>query len=405
MTRSTALSQWAATVSTQLPHLSAPVASVLALWSFGLVMTQSCGLTTVAGFLAELLGQRENTVRQRLREWCWDAADKRGAQRRQLAVADSFGPLLRWVLRYWPADEKRLALAMDATTLGQLFTVLCISVVCRGCAVPVAWAIVPATAKGAWRPHWLALFQHLQGSLSAEWHVLVLADRGLYAAWLYQQIVQLGWHPYLRINPNGKFRQPDQAAWQPLSLLAPRLGSFWCGPVLCFKTQALACTLLVCWPAGQREPWLIVSDLAPAQANVGWYGLRSWIECGFKDIKRGGWQWQQTRMTDPARAGRLWLAIAVATLWVVSVGNAAASARPASQAEALPENHVARRRPSQRSRPRLFSCFRRGMLVIRAAFIAGAPQFCRRFQPEPWPTIRPPDTNDSAGPALPAPVD
>ena len=27
----------------------------------------------------------------------------------------------------------------------------------------------------------------------------------------------------------------------------------------------------------------------------------------------GGWQWQRTRMTDPARAARLWLAVAVAT--------------------------------------------------------------------------------------------
>jgi hypothetical protein len=53
------------------------------------------------------------------------------------------------VLRYWPSTEKRLALAMDATTLAQVSTVLTISVVYRGCAIPVAWVILPATAKGA----------------------------------------------------------------------------------------------------------------------------------------------------------------------------------------------------------------------------------------------------------------
>ncbi len=37
-------------------------------------------------------------------------------------------------------------------------------------------------------------------------------------------------------------------------------------------------------------------------------------------MKRGGGPWHQTKMTDPERAERLWLAIAVATLWVVSVG-------------------------------------------------------------------------------------
>ena len=38
-------------------------------------------------------------------------------------------------------------------------------------------------------------------------------------------------------------------------------------------------------------------------------------------LKRGGWQWQHTQMTDPARVARLWLALAVATLWMISVGS------------------------------------------------------------------------------------
>ena len=78
MTRPAGLSQWVETVSIHMPHLSKPVATVLALWSFGMVMTKSCGLTSVAAFLADLLQQQENTVRQRLREWYRDAEDKRG---------------------------------------------------------------------------------------------------------------------------------------------------------------------------------------------------------------------------------------------------------------------------------------------------------------------------------------
>jgi len=49
--------------------------------------------------------------------------------------------------------------------------------------------------------------------------------------------------------------------------------------------------------------------------------MRTWCEQGFKCTKRGGWQWQQTRMVDPARASRLWLALAVASLWVVTLGS------------------------------------------------------------------------------------
>ena len=139
MEEQTGLQSWMKTVGDQMPQLSQSQARVLALWSFGMVMTQSCGLTTVSVFLAALLEQKDNTVRQRLREWYKDGADKKGYQRDEIVVRTCFAPLLNWVLSWWSSDEKRLALAMDASTLGERFTVLAISVVYRGCAIPVAW--------------------------------------------------------------------------------------------------------------------------------------------------------------------------------------------------------------------------------------------------------------------------
>ena len=123
------LSQWIATVSTQMPHLSRPQARVLAYWSYGMVLAQSCGLTTVAVVVALLLHASPLTVRQQLREWCYAAADKKGRPRQDLAVRPCFGRLLRWVLAWWAPEERRLVLALDATTLGQRFTVLVMSVV------------------------------------------------------------------------------------------------------------------------------------------------------------------------------------------------------------------------------------------------------------------------------------
>src|SRR5437763_12433616 len=200
MSRRKALSQWEDTVSTHLPHLSRPQAHVLALWSFGMVLAKSCGITSVAALLAELLGSSACTLRQQLREWCYDAQDKKGKHRQEVDVTLCFAPLLRWILSKWPKAECRLALAMDASTLSDRFTVLCISVLYKGCAIPVAWAIVPAWGKGAWRPIWLDLFDLLAESVPSDWTVLVLADRGLYARWLYQHLQRLGWHPFLRIK-------------------------------------------------------------------------------------------------------------------------------------------------------------------------------------------------------------
>ena len=69
----------------------------------------------------------------------------------------------------------------------------------------------------------------------------------------------------------------------------------WSGVVTCFKSNPLNCTLLARWDEGYKDPWLIVTDLEPQQGDALWYGLRSWIECSYRDVKSDGWQWQKTR--------------------------------------------------------------------------------------------------------------
>jgi len=381
------VSQWQETVSMKLPHLSRPQAMVLALWSCAMILGKSCGTTTGAFWLAEVVGGTYEAWRQRLREWCYDKEEKKGKHREQIAVVTCFAPLLRWILSWWAQGEHRLALAMDASNLSDRFTVLAISVVYRGCALPVAWAIVPAGKPGAWEPEWIALFDCLTGGVPANWTVIVLADRGLYARWLYEHIQWLGWHPFLRINLGGKARPKGTDTYHWLATFAPVQGYRWSGQVRCFTgaSSRLDCTLLARWDEDYKDPWLILTDLLPAQADVAWYGMRAWIECGFKDTKRGGWNWHHTKMEDPARAERHWLVMAVATLWVVSVGGEVDATRPASTLESLPDTHIARRLNKGRKKPRKMSCFAFGILTITVSLLQGQHIPIGRFIPFTWP--------------------
>ncbi len=98
-------------------------------------------------------------------------------------------------------------------------------------------------------------------------------------------------------------------------------------------------------------------------------------------------------MTRPERASRLWLAMAVATLWTVSVGGAveAAEDSAALTLEALTADLCVPLpvTPTRRSRPRLLSCFRRGVIHICATLLAGRPLPRGHFVPLPWPTTFP----------------
>ena len=380
-----AVYQWTEVVTTYMPHLSKPQAAVLALWSLGMVLARSCALSAVSEVLAVGLERKANTVRQQLREWCDEAKAKRGGPRQEFAVASSFAPLLGWVLSWWEGTQ--LAVAVDATTLGQRFVVLVISVLYRGCAIPVAWTVLPASEKPAWRSEWLRRLRQVRAVVPRRFFVIVLADRGLYGRWLFRRIVRLGWHPLLRINTGGTFRSAARVQYQSLRELVPQPGTPWVGEGTAFQgpRRRLNCTLLARWDAGYADPWLLLTDLAPSAGEACWSGLRAGIEQGFKITKRGGWQWQRTRMTDPQRAARLWLAVAVATLWLLSIGGIAEERIPESTLLPLAADEFPASRPRRATQLHLVSVFRRGWITLLVALSNQHRLPLGRFNPEPWP--------------------
>lgn len=380
--------EWAHELGRHLP-LSRSQAWVLAAWSVGLALLQTCGQTRVSLLLAQLLGQKPDTVRQRLREFCYEAGAKRGAKRRAVEPEACFAGLLGWVLSLW--TDRRVALALDATALKDDFVVLTLSVLLRGTALPVAWCVLPDNRPEAWRPHWLALLARVGAAVPKDYFVLVLTDRGLYAPWLFEALVAMGWHPAMRINAGGYFTPAGEAA-RPIAELAAQPGTHYRGRGHAFKDHPIACSLLAGWEPGHDAPWRVVTDLAPEEAQASWYGLRAWIEQGFKDFKRGGYQWQLTRMTDPARVQRFWLVLAVTALWQVSAGTAddvQAEAAPApgpAASEPGPSAASAARRP----RRRRASVFLQGAIRLLARLIRGLPgPFMRPLVPEPWPAAPP----------------
>jgi Transposase DDE domain len=294
---------------------------------------------------------------------------------------------LGWVVSWWHGTQ--LALALDATTLGQRFVVLALSVVYRGCAIPVAWVILPAGATHAWRREWLRLVRRLRSAIPPGWTVIVLADRGLYAPGLFRRIVRLGWHPFLRINTGGSFRPAGAPCWRPLASFAPQPGTSWRGTGLAFTRNPVPCTLLARWEDGYKAPWLILTAWEPEASDAGWYGLRAWSEQGFKITKRAGWQWHRTRMSAPDRAARLWLAVAVATLWLLSVGGEADATIPASTLLAVTVWCPERPRTRRATRLRLVSVFRQGWVRLLVALLRQEPLPQGRLVPEPWAAVPP----------------
>jgi hypothetical protein len=320
MSYPTELDNWTQEVSTAFEGMSQSQVRVLALYSYGMVMTQRCGQRVVTLFLTLLLGVKAGNMRQRLREWTYEGQQKRGKKRQSVEVATHFAALLKWVMRRWPTP-KQLVLALDVTYLRDRHTILTVSVLYRGCAIPVAWRVLKSNEKGAWHPLWVALLERLHPAVAESCEVLVLCDQGLYSKRLFQAICTLHWHPLMRIRSQGLYRRQGTKHWQPLDKIAFRGMKSKRLRAECFKADPLPCTLWVQWAAAYDQPCLIVTDFAPTKVEGNPYALRTWIEGGFKDLKRGGLRWEQTKMTLPQRLERLLFVMALAMFWLVRQGS------------------------------------------------------------------------------------
>ena len=355
--------------STLKPHHQ----DTLARYSFGMVLAKCCGLTSVVAQLASLFGRALSSIRQALRELYLEASAQSGCARSELDHRDCFCPLLLWVAAGQPT--KRLALALDPTHLGERFTVLCASVLYEGTGLPVAWEVRHADQDGSWNDVWADLLGRLKLALGEGWEVLVLTDRGLESAELFNAITKLGWHPLMRVKRSGTFRPEGWHHSHKVGKFAASEGRRWAGTGVAYPSgPKLRCTLLASWEEGREEAWLILTDLPPAGADVAWYAWRMWCEQGYRAIKRGQWGWHKTQMEDPARVARLWAVIALAMLWAVDVGKEA-------EAASLPEV------PAGRSRPRKLSLLKQGLMALATALMRGEPMPMpsHRLAHQDWP--------------------
>jgi hypothetical protein len=379
-----AVSHVAALITTHLPRLRPAQQRGVAEWVEGTLLAGSSCEAAVLAALAPL-GRPEHATRARLREVLCDGAERADPCAVSLEVEGCFAPLLAWVIAWWIGDT--LPVAIDATSLRGRQVVLSLSVLYRGSAIPVAWVVLPQRGKGAWLPHLERLLGLLAPAVPAALTVVVLTDRGLWSPRLWRAITANDWHPLMRIRPDATFAptgQPRQRAQE----LIPGPGWCWVGAGVAYKHKAkrLASTLVVVWGTGQTEPWLLLTDLASDAVEGSWYGLRVWIELGFRALKSFGWQWERSRRTDPTRIARHWLVLAIATLLSLAVGTRLEEAALGG----LPPGKL--RRPRSHTPPpprrRRVSLFTRGRAWWQVWVLRGRRGWRALWLwPEAWPTL------------------
>ena len=105
--------------------------------------------------------------------------------------------------------------------------------------------------------------------------------------------------------------------------------------------------------------------------------------------KRGLWGWHHSKMTHASSVERLWLAMALAQLWCVSLGcQAEAEVEQHEPGASLPKQHIAHRRRKRAPGhlpPRRLSCVVRGRLRLLAMHYQSEPFTVGILRAQTWP--------------------
>ena len=137
-----------------------------------------------------------------------------------------------------------------------------------------------------------------------------------------RQLDQWGWFYVLRQKSDtGVWLIHNQMIGSLSEVMIQNPGqSIWLGSGYLTVSEIYPYNLLAHWDKGEKEPWLLATNLPDHQIALRFYRRRMWIEEMFGDFKKHGFDLEHTMLRHADRLSRLTLAVALLYVWLVSIG-------------------------------------------------------------------------------------
>ncbi|HID63717.1 MAG TPA: hypothetical protein EYP49_13415 [Anaerolineae bacterium] len=228
------------------------------------------------------------------------------------------------ILRQLPGrlNLKVYFLVADTTDIGQRHRALVLSLAYHKRSLPLIWHVEPGSKGHTGEDLQVELLKRLHTHLQFDGLVIFLGDSEFDGVKVQRQLDLQGWYYACRTSPS-LYVYPDGEDGFPPGDLAPEPGSpeqqldnvefttkHRYGPVSCYA----------CWEEPHQEPLILIYNLPPGWLPRPTYKRRFWTEPLFGDCKEGGFRLSTSRMKHAERLGRLFLALAIAYVWMVCLG-------------------------------------------------------------------------------------
>jgi hypothetical protein len=238
-----------------------------------------------------------------------------------LRVRPLYQPIAREWLEFQAGTTGRIQLVIDGTKVGSGHQLLLVAILFRRRAVPLVWTWMRSVKGHSSAGTQIALLAYLQKLIPPGVPVVLVGDSEFEAGPLQRRLNQWHWRYVLRQKANNQVQSAEGQPWQRFRDLLTEAGqSVWMDEVLLTLKHALPVNLLAHWEQGEKEPWLLATNLPTRQATLQAYRRRMWIEELFGDLKRHGFDLESTHLHHFIRLSRLTLVVALLYTWLMTTG-------------------------------------------------------------------------------------
>jgi hypothetical protein len=237
-------------------------------------------------------------------------------------VRSWYEPIARHLIERVSQYQSEIRLIVDGSKVGFGHQLLIVSLAYRHRALPLAWTWVKGQRGHSSSAAQLALLAYVRHLLLPGSQVLLVGDSEFGAVAVLKQLDDWHWHYVLRQKSGHLVQLATQTTWQPFGSLISRMGQrLWLGSASLTQQWAYSVNLMAYWQVGEKEPWLLATNLPSLRLTLAAYRRRMWIEEMFGDFKQHGFDLESTHLRHFRRLSRLTLAVALLYVWLVAYGS------------------------------------------------------------------------------------
>ncbi len=241
---------------------------------------------------------------------------------RAIHVRDWYEPQIRLLLEACAGREYRLI--VDGSKVGPWHILLLVGLAYRHRTIPLAWMWVrtPQHKGRSSAARQLALLGYVRRLLPPDARVLLVGDQEFGAIDVLQQLDHWHWQYVLRQKSSQLFRPDAATPWRHFGEVVQQPGSsVWLGEVEYTSWRPYRTHLLAHWKRGEKEAWLLATNLPTLSAALHAYPRRVWIEETFGDLKDNGFDLEASRLRTVQHLQRLTLAVMLLYLDLLATGS------------------------------------------------------------------------------------